>query len=99
MSGRLARCATRPAPSRAPPHSSREFFVYPFLRRSVQRVIVTGGLAALVLELAGAAAAVAMTVVALVAPPVTGRPLRWPTSRGPSSLTEVPTQRPSSPGS
>ena len=74
--------------------------MHPFLRRSVQAVIITGGLAAVALELAGAAAAVAMTVVAVAAPPVPPRrPLRWPTGRGPSALREVPTQRTATPKS
>ena len=73
--------------------------MHPFLRRSVQTVIITGGLAAIALELAGAAAAVAMAVVAVAAAPVATRPFRWPASRGPSSLTEVPTQRTATPES
>ncbi|KQS99425.1 hypothetical protein [Cellulomonas sp. Leaf395] len=65
-----------------------------FLRRSVHAVLITGGLAAIALELAGAAATVAVTVVAVAAPPVPPRrPRRWPTDRGPSALREVPTQR------
>ena len=70
-----------------------------FLRRSVQNLIATGGLAVIALELAGAAAAVAMTVVAVAVTPVAARPLRWPASRGPSTLTEVPTQRSATPES
>jgi hypothetical protein len=73
--------------------------VHPFLRRSVQAVIIAGGLAAIAFELVGAAAAVAMTVVAVAATPVAARPLRWPPGRGPSALRQVPTQRPATPRS
>ena len=73
--------------------------MHPFFRRSVQTVIITGGLAAIALELAGAAAALAMAVVAFSADPVAPRPLRWPASRGPSLLLEVPTQRTATPES
>ena len=67
--------------------------MHPFFRRSVQTVIVTGGLAAIAFELVGAAAALAMTLVTVAAAPIAGRPLRWPPGRGPSALREVPTQR------
>ncbi|KQY24178.1 hypothetical protein ASD16_01015 [Cellulomonas sp. Root485] len=73
--------------------------MHPFLRRSVQTVIITGGLAAIAFELVSAAAAVAMTVLAVAASPVATRPLRWPAGRGPSALTEVPTQRHATPRS
>ena len=73
--------------------------MHPFLRRSVQTVVIAAGLAAIAFELVGAAAAVAMTVVAVAALPVAARPLRWPPGRGPSALREVPTQRPATPRS
>ena len=69
------------------------------VRRSLQTVLVTGGLAAAALQVAGAAAAVAVAVVTVAAAPVVARPLRWPTHRAPSSLTEVPTQRSAPPES
>ncbi|GEL96794.1 hypothetical protein [Cellulomonas terrae] len=73
--------------------------MHPFLRRSVQTVIISGGMAAIALELAGAAAAVAMAVVAVAASPAVTRTFHWPTDRGPSTLTEVPTQRTAPPES
>jgi hypothetical protein len=69
------------------------------VRRSLQTVLVTGGLAATAAQLAGTAAAVAVAVVSVAAAPVVARPYRWPTSRRPSSLTEVPTQRSAPPES
>lgn len=73
--------------------------MHPFLRRSVQTVIISGGMAAIALELAGAAAAVAMAVVAVAASPVATRTFHLPPDRGPSTLTEVPTQRTAPPES
>ena len=73
--------------------------MHPVLRRSVQTVIITAGLAAIAFELVGAAAAVAMSVIAVAAAPAAARPLRWPPGRGPSALREVPTQRPATPRS
>ena len=99
MTGRLARLRDTPRALEGVPTPSRESAVHPILRRSVQAVVITGGLAAIALELVGAAAALAMTVVAAMAGPVAGRRLRWPPGRGPSALTEVPTQRPATPRS
>ena len=73
--------------------------MHPFLRRSVQTVIISGGMAAIALELAGAAAAVAMAVVAVAASPVATRTFHLPPDREPSTLTEVPTQRTAPPES
>jgi hypothetical protein len=56
-------------------------------------------MAAIALELAGAAAAVAMAVVAVAASPVATRTFHLPPDRGPSTLTEVPTQRTAPPES
>jgi hypothetical protein len=73
--------------------------VHLFPRRSVQTVLLAGGLATIVLELAGAAAAVVMTFVALLPSPVASRRLRWSASPGASLLTQVPTQRTATLGS
>ncbi|GEK20066.1 hypothetical protein [Cellulomonas xylanilytica] len=73
--------------------------MHTFLRRSVQTVIFSGGLAVIALELAGAAAAVAMAVVAVAASPAATRPFRWSAHQGRSTVTEVPTQRSSTPES
>lgn len=67
--------------------------MHPFLRRSVQTVIISGGLAAIALELAGAAAAVAMVVVAVAGSPAATHSFRWSAGHGPSTLADVPTQR------
>lgn len=64
-----------------------------FLRRPVQTVLVTGGLAVIAFELAGAVTAAALAVVALASSPSTPRPSRWAAGRRPSTVTEVPTQR------
>jgi len=69
------------------------------VRRTLQTALVTGGLAATALQVAGTAAAIAVAVVAVAAAPVVARPYRWPTGRGPSSLKEVPTQRSAPPES
>ena len=68
-------------------------------RRSVHTVLLAGGLATKALELAGAAAAVVMTLVAVAASPVGTRRLRWSAGAGASTLTEVPTQHTSTPES
>jgi hypothetical protein len=73
--------------------------VHLFPRRSVQTVLLAGGLATIALELAGAAAAGVITFVAVIASPGGSRRLRWSAGRGASTLTEVPTQRTSGPES
>ena len=70
-----------------------------FVRRSLQTALVTGGLAAAALQLAGTVAAVAVAVVSVAAAPVVSRPVHVPTARRVSSLTEVPTQRSAPPES
>jgi len=70
-----------------------------FVRRSLQTALVTGGLAATALQLAGTAAAVAVAVVAAVASPVISHQQRWASGRRPSTITEVPTQRSAPPES
>ena len=69
-----------------------------FVRRSVQTVIITGGLAAIALELAGAAA-VAVAMVSAVAAPVAPARSAGRRPPRPSTLTEVPTQRTAHPES
>ena len=73
--------------------------MHSFVRRSLQTALVTGGLAATALQLAGTAAAVAVAVVSVVASPVVAHPHRWAAGRRPSTLTEVPTQRSAPPES
>ncbi|MBO3083446.1 hypothetical protein [Cellulomonas fengjieae] len=71
-----------------------------FIRRSVRTMRVTGGLATLALELAGAAAAVALVVVSVASSPVsTARTAHRPAvaTRSPT-LMMVPTQRSAPPG-
>ena len=70
-----------------------------FVRRSLQTALVTGGLAATALQLAGTVAAVAIAVVSVAAAPVVARPPHVPAPRRGSSLTEVPTQRSAPPES
>lgn len=70
-----------------------------FVRRSLQTALVTGGLAATVLQLAGTAAAVAVAMVSAVASPVIAHQQRWAAGRHRSTLTEVPTQRSAPPES
>ena len=73
--------------------------MHTFLRRSLQTALVTGGLTATALQLAGTAAAVAMAVVAVVASPVVTHRHRWATGHRPSTITQVPTQRSATPES
>ncbi|MEZ0448152.1 hypothetical protein [Cellulomonas sp. ICMP 17802] len=73
--------------------------MHTLVRRTLQTVLVTGGLAATALQLAGPAAAVAVAVVSVAAVPVAVRQPRWPAGRRPSPLREVPTQRSAPPES
>ena len=72
---------------------------HPLLRRAVQAVLLTGAMAAVALELVGPAVAVALAVAAVAASRAGAHAVRWPTGRGPSTLTEVPTQRTAPPES
>ncbi len=81
------------------PYLVEESAMRSFVRRSLQTALVSGGLAATVLQLAGTAAAVATAMVSAVASPVIARQHRWAAARRPSTLTEVPTQRSAHPES
>ena len=65
-----------------------------FLRRSVPTILVVGGLTAIAVELAGAAAAIAVAIVGGGAVSPAARPAR----DGPR-LSHVPTQRSATPDS
>ena len=58
--------------------------MHPFFRRSVQTVIITGGLAAIALELAGGRRRTRHGGRRRRSGARRARPLRWPTGRGPS---------------
>ena len=73
--------------------------MHTFVRRSLQTALVTGGLAATTLQIAGTVAAVAVAVASVVAAPVVTRPVRMPTAQRRPLLTEVPTQRTAPPES
>jgi hypothetical protein len=69
------------------------------VRRTLQTALVTGGLAAVTLKLAGPALAFAVAAVTVAAAPTVARPRRWQDSRRTSTVDMVPTQRCAPPGS